>query len=91
MVHPSLVLKIKEIDKRFTGGDKFSYCIDFNYRDGNQFIERRNWCWETWGPSCEYKFVKEGNPEWCWISDNYRNRLYFRGTAEINWYKLRWE
>ena len=91
MVHPSMVLKIKEIDKRFTGGDKFSYCIDFNYKDGHLFIERRNWCWETWGPSCEYKFVREGNPEWCWISDNYRNRLYFKGTAEINWYKLRWE
>jgi hypothetical protein len=91
MVHPSLVLKIQKLDKRYTGGDKFSYCIDFNYKDGELFCDIRAWCWETWGPSCEFKFVRDNNPEWCWISDTYRNRLYFKGTAEINWYKLRWE
>ncbi len=91
MVHPSLVLKIKKIDKRFTGGDKFTYCVDFNFKDSDKFIERRNWCWETWGPSCEYKFVIGKNVEWCWISDNFRTRLYFKDTAEINWYTLRWQ
>ena len=87
-----MVLKIKDLDQRYTGGDKFRYCIDFNYRDHHLFIERRNWCWETWGPSCEYKFIgKLHEPPYSWIVDSYRIRLYFRGTAEINWYKLRWE
>lgn len=92
MVHPSLVLKIAKLDRRFTGGDKFRYCVDFNYRDNHIFVQHRNWCWETWGPSCEYKFIKSNDDyNYCWIVDTYRIRLYFKDEAAVNWYKLRWE
>ena len=92
MVHPSLVMKIKSLDKRFTGGYQFKYCVDFNFRDAPFFIERRNWCWETWGPSCEYKFINnEDDYAWCWIVDSYKIRLYFKDDEQMNWFKLRWE
>ena len=82
---------VKELDRRYTGGYHFNYCIDFLYRQGPLFREIREWCWQTWGPSCELKFIsQEETPKWAWITDNHRTRIYFRDDEEVNWYKLRW-
>lgn len=83
--------KPKELDKRYTGGYYFDYCIDFYYKQSTQFRNVREWCWQTWGPSAELRFVtKEEDLKWAWITDNYRIRIYFKSEAEVNWYKLRW-
>jgi hypothetical protein len=81
----------KELDKRYTGDYQFHYCIDFYYKQGPLFREVRNWCWDTWGPSCELKFIDQHEElKWAWITDNHRTRIYLCDTAEVNWYKLRW-
>ena len=87
-----MINRIKKLDFRYNGGHHFKYCIDFTFKQGDDFVNLRNWCWETWGPSCELKFLKlEDSKPWGWIVDSYRNRLYFRDDAEINWVKLRWQ
>jgi hypothetical protein len=83
--------KITELDKRYTGGNYFKYSIEFLYQQGPLFCEVREWCWDTWGPSCELKFIEDDKEyKWAWITDNHRTRIYFRDIEEVNWYKLRW-
>jgi len=87
-----LVPEPKQLDKRYTGGYQFHYCIDFYYKQGPLFRKVRDWCWETWGPSCELKFIEQNEElKWAWITDTYRTRIYFKDTSEITWYKLRWQ
>lgn len=83
--------EVKELDRRYTGGNYFNYCLDFYYKQGPMFCDVREWCWEIWGPSCELKFITQDKQyKWAWITDNHRTRIYFRDIEEINWYKLRW-
>lgn len=64
-------LKVKKLDKRFTGHDKWQYYIDFqrNHMEEDArewFFAVRVWCWETWGPGREtnqyYSKKLESNP-----------------------------
>ncbi len=83
---------VTKLDQRYAGGHHFKYCVDFVFKQHEDFINKRNWCWETWGPGCELKFIDlESKPAWAWITDTHRIRLYFKDDAEVNWYKLRWE
>ena len=74
----------------------FTRCLDFTKREQSRFIEIRNWCWATWGPSCEYEFWHPnppnhlGNPSWCWITDEWRLRIYLTGDKEVQWFHLKW-
>lgn len=84
-------MKVKKIDKRMNGYGDFARFVDFyNFE---KFIEVRNWCWETWGPSCELEIWKKyhnKNPAWAWMFDEYRTRIYFASDSEAQWYYLRW-
>lgn len=85
---------VQKLDRRFTGGADFQYCLEFTYphKDGKDFCAIREWCWETWGPSCELKFVEQRKKYvWAFITDNYRTRIYLHSKKELDWYKLRWE
>lgn len=86
-------MKVKKIDRRMSGHPDFTRCVEFNHREFATFVEIRNWCWEQWGPSTEldiwYKIANK-NPAWCWISDQWRTRIYFAGDKEAQWYHLRW-
>jgi hypothetical protein len=83
--------KINELDRRYAGGNYFKYALDFTYKQGSLFCDVREWCWSTWGPSCELKFIEDSKEyKWAWITDNHRTRIYLRNTEEVNWYKLRW-
>jgi hypothetical protein len=82
----------KELDRRFTGGRQFMYCLDFFGQDkGKHFCEVRNWFWATFGPSSELIFYVDSDQVWAWITDSYRTRIYIRSDKELEWYKLRWE
>jgi len=81
----------KLLDGRYTGNELFQYRIDFNYIQREQFKQIRNWCWETFGPSCELHFLAVDEIKvWAWTTDSYRVRLYLKSDKEVNWYKLRW-
>lgn len=102
------------LDKRYTGREAFKYMIE-DFTDGDfmifapsyskteklkKFITLRNWCWETWGPSCErdyhlsMKHNKDNdmlNKHWCWYSIGYQRRIYLAGDEEKVWLKLKWD
>jgi hypothetical protein len=91
MVYPKVELRPQKLDGRYTGNHLFQYRIDFDYRSREQFKQIRNWCWETFGPSCELNFLtKDEEKVWAWTTDSYRVRLYLKSDKEVNWYKLRW-
>ena len=91
MVYPKVELIPQKLDKRYTGSHLFEYRIDFDYPRREQFKQIRNWCWETFGPSCELNFLSKGEEKvWAWTTDSYRVRLYLKSDKEVNWYKLRW-
>lgn len=89
-------MKLTKLDRRMTGYGDFKFMIKLyhNDQDLNKFIDVRNWCWENWGPSCEYFFYKklenEKNPAWCWANYEFENRIYLAGDQEASWFLLKW-
>ena len=84
---------VQKLDRRFAGGSEFDYCIEFRHphRDGDEFCKIRDWCWETWGPGRELKFLNyQKEYKWAFITDNFKTRIYLAGDEELSWYKLRW-
>lgn len=83
---------LKDLDRRYTGGAQFNYCLDFYGKDkGKHFCNVRNWFWQTYGPSSELIFYRDSQQVWAWITDGYRTRIYIKSDKELEWYRLRWE
>ena len=88
-----MAMKITKLDRRYTGGRQFDYAVEFThpYKDGELFCEVREWCWQTWGPGRELKFVDvKSDYHWSFMTDNYRTRIYLRDKVEVEWLTLRW-
>ena len=85
-------MKLKKLDARMKGYGDFKYAAKFRKSgDRERFIEIRNWCWETWGPSCELEFWKEDrNPAWSWAVTEFEMKIYLDGDKEASWYTLKW-
>lgn len=82
---------LKDLDRRYTGGVQFNYCLDFYGKDkGKHFCDVRNWFWQTYGPSSEMIFYRDSQQVWAWITDGYRTRIYIKSDKELGWYRLRW-
>jgi hypothetical protein len=87
-------MRIIRLDRRYTGANEFKYCIEFAHphKDGDEFCEVREWCWQTWGPGRELKFLHPYREYiWAFFTDTNRTRIYLNGDKELEWYKLRWE
>ena len=85
-------MKTITLDKRYNGFEFFKYAVNFHRSEKNQFIAIRNWCWQTWGPSCEIEnFSLAKDPVWAWESSQWNTRLYFQSEKELNWYNLKWK
>ena len=88
-----MAMKIVKLDRRYTGGRQFDYAVEFThpFKDGELFCDDREWCWQTWGPGRELKFVDINSKDpWCFMTDNYRTRIYLSDTKEVEWFTLRW-
>ncbi len=98
-------LTIKKTDKRHTGYDEFGYVVDVQPPSLGRrterildFLEIRQWCWETLGASCEREHWLELNAKkagtlnqrWCWHTDFGNFKIYIRTEADVNWFKLKW-
>lgn len=82
-----------KLDARYTGFDKFKHYASFRYNEMEKFVEVRQWCWETFGPSCEMQIhhkLSTPNHSWSWILDDYRSRIYFATDKEYQWFLLKW-
>jgi hypothetical protein len=86
-------MKIRKLDRRHNGHEFFKYYVQFSFINPEQFIEHRNWCWQTWGPSCELEFHSKQTikPKWAWLSDQYSIRIYLESDSEYSWYILKWK
>lgn len=112
MVSSSMGVKyrITKLDKRFTGYPWFTHHITITHpknaflgqyekRDTIiEFSKIREWCWSTWGPSCElydYTYMKRANVDnfnlneyWSWNLEKTR-RIYLTEKGKI-WFDLTW-
>jgi len=65
-----------------------------------KFCEMRQWCWETFGPSCSLNEFMElmihnkpiVNERWCWTSpyEGTPARILIKSEEDKNWFALRW-
>ena len=99
-----MIHKVKKLDKRYNGGDRFRYMVDVNYSkpsDGTyanridkiqEYVEIRIWAWQTWGESCEISSYTTLGKEyvWSWDSDHNNMRFYMKGDKELAWFQLKW-
>ena len=90
-------IKIQKMDGRHNGNTYFTYMALMSHyqKSENMAIVRdiRQWCWEQFGPSCEYyeyediARVGEVNPRWCWLGSE---RILIKDEVDRNWFALRW-
>jgi hypothetical protein len=86
-------MSITKLDGRYAGGNQFHYMVEFlrPYTEKELFCEVREWCWTTWGPSRELKFMDTSVEQvWCFMTDNHRTRIYLKNKKELEWFILRW-
>lgn len=106
----SLTWQIRRTDRRMNGVEHFEYVASpkiikhdiFGTANKSKYlqlslIEVREWCWQTWGPSCELTFFMslqgvEGLPtdRWCWHTEFDSHKIYLKTDKEANWFKLKW-
>jgi len=92
--------KTTKLDKRHNGNHLFSHYVTFpnisTFQSKLQFIELRNWCWESWGPGMEIDYAcalgsnQYQTCRWAWMTEYGKARLYFSTTKEYNWFILKW-
>lgn len=96
---------IAKLDSRFAGHKHFKYRVkilgDYIVRY-NSYIEVRNWCWETFGTSCERDILVELADKdesfvrkWAWHAEKYNKRfdecyIYLATDEEYVIYRLKW-
>jgi hypothetical protein len=85
-------MKIIKLDKRYGGADYFKFCVPFYRNNKEQFLEVREWCWNTFGPSCELEhYHLLADPKvWGWEVSQWNTRIYFKTDKELNWFRLKY-
>lgn len=63
-----------KLDSRYTGAQWFYCRVQIINEDKvPNFFTARNWCWETFGPSCEVDLIRK------------LNRVNPNGTTDFQW------
>lgn len=97
-------IQIQKLDHRFAGHKHFKYRISWRTVKHERivnFIELRNWCWETFGPSNERDIIiyladKDEGFVRCWSwhiekdSVRYTPFIYLATDQEYALFKLKW-
>lgn len=91
-------IKLTKLDKRHAGTKYFKYrALVDGVRDVRvkKFLELRQWCWNTWGPSSERDFaVVEQPTHWAWHTGRdilYDPlHIYLVADQDAAFFKLRW-
>jgi len=93
--------KIEKLDGRHKGNSSFTHRAVVLGLTADRFIDfltLREWCWNTWGPSCEREiylnthFNKIKNNSWAWhYNDDYNECcIYLTGSKELELFTLKW-
>jgi len=102
--------RVRKTDRRMTGHQYFQYVANPSYNKidfiglankpiiyRNMLFEARNWCWQTWGPSCELGLFRENElfdtmtDRWCWQTEFNNFKILLKSDKEANWFKLKWQ
>ena len=88
-------MRHNKLDRRYKGHGQFKYTVSFWLsKEYPKFCEIRNWCWQQWGSSAEVDiWIKNPalqSPNWCWVKDDYRVRIYLTSDKEYQWFLLKW-
>lgn len=94
-------MKLTKLDGRMNGYGSFTHYIDFRSVSKRQFIEMRQWCSDTFGPTVELDIWEnyEGehelaNPRWTWQRDHFshseRRRIFFATEADASVFAMKW-
>ena len=97
--------KLTTLRKNHIGRYYFDYMIepvlDINHiiHTAEMFMEMRKWCWESFGPSCDYSEYAiavgnknfDVNDKWAWLQGipTRKSRILLNEEAK-NWFVLRW-
>lgn len=89
--------KVRKLDSRFNGSKNFTHMIEYtgSIRDRTfLFMQQRQWCWETFGPSSELEFYPllpdmDVLTDWAWQTSHGLIRLYFN-EKQLAWFKIKW-
>lgn len=95
--------KITKLDRRHTCYNIMKYhvevALDIWGKENRvaKFMEYRNWCWETFGPGVERKWIllhptgngMESLNRWAWHTEYEEVRLYFKSDAELTLFALK--
>ncbi len=86
-------MKTGKLDRRHKGHDLFRYYAQFGHSEVDEFVKVREWCWQTWGSSCEIEILDRINKKlkWAWVNDQYNTRLYFETENEYSWFLMKWK
>ena len=84
-------IRITKLDGRYNGHGLFKYLVQTDSRPNMAFgyrgyikidhLSLREWCWQQWGPSCEWGMyhVMQAhecqNTDWCWDADDHKLRI----------------
>ena len=96
--------KLEKLDGRHKGSSLFTHRAVVQgskklekYKD---FLKLRQWCWETWGPSCEREIyiplalnnIDDRPYGWAWhYGDNYTEcYIYLSGSKQLELFSLKW-
>jgi hypothetical protein len=88
-------MRHNKLDRRYKGYGQFKYTVSFWLsKEYPKFCEIRNWCWTQWGPSSEVDIWERNpalqSPNWCWVKDDYKVRIYLTSDKEYQWFLLKW-
>jgi len=96
--------KVTKLDRRHTCYNIMKYHVEITldiWGSENRvakFMEYRNWCWDTFGPGVERKWITLGVGEkgletlnsWAWHTEHNEMRLYFKSDAELALFTLKY-
>ena len=90
-----MTYKVNKLTKQYNGYSSFKYvvqpdrCVESDARD--LLNQLREWCWETWGPSCELEWAIPKDQVWCWGTEFKHKRIYLKSDAELVLFQLKWQ
>jgi hypothetical protein len=93
-------MKFYKQDARHNHHQLFPYAVSFHFstEGRTQFLDLRQWCWNTWGPGIEtwlhqpFWHSEITDHSWGWLSDqkSYRLRILFKSPEQFTLAKLKW-
>ena len=88
--------RVQRLDRRFKACGEFDYYIEpGSFPLSENYLELREWFWESFGPGADIDmFVGYNPPErtnkyrWAWHDNEYR--IYVKNSAELTVFELKW-